>query len=149
MDRTPVDLEKEKMLREKGAVRMRAAMSGVVAKEKEFERGDTVVLQDPSTGKWTREATVEEAREGARSYTVVDDRGAIRLRSGRMMRRDDAACHVRDQGEQRQARGPLSSAGWPSRGRPGPGNPATMWRPGVQGHISDSMGGQWPDSVLG
>ena len=98
MLRTPLDLEREKVLREKGALKMRAAMSGVKAGGQEFEAGEKVVLQDPKTGKWTREATVKEPREGARSYVVTDDRGQMRLRSGRMMRSADTARYVQDKG---------------------------------------------------
>ena len=64
--RSPLDLE-EKKLREEGAVQMRKAMKGVAAKEKEFVEGDSVVLQDPSTGKWSREATVGNPKRGAGS----------------------------------------------------------------------------------
>ena len=80
------DLLREKEMREAGQAKMRQGLGGTKFHGEEFAQGDEVVVQDPKSGRWRREATVLRAREGGRSYEVEDDRGQIRLRNGKFFR---------------------------------------------------------------
>ena len=73
-------------MREAGQAKMRQGLGGTKFHGEEFAQGDEVVVQDPRSGRWRREATVLEAKPGGRSYNVLDDRGQIRLRNGKFLR---------------------------------------------------------------
>ncbi len=82
----PFDLSKAQDAREAAAKKMREAAGGVAPK-KEFHRGDSVIIQDHQSKRWTGKGIVAEIpREGHQSYLVETDTG-IKLWNWKFLRK--------------------------------------------------------------